>query len=78
MSNVSLASVLNGPYALLSLIVFSDRDDLNFGEMSVLLFGGLILVAVLAIVLTLIKVRVQGKRGPSSRYISIDPSKQKK
>ena len=58
--------------------VISYCQDCGFDDLGVLLFGGIISAVMVALLFSLIRLRLQGKKESPSESISISPSKQNK
>lgn len=65
-------------YHHILMIVISDCQDCGFDDLGVLLFGGIISAVMVALLFSLIRLRLQGKKESPSESISISPSKQNK
>ena len=66
------AAILSGFQNLLyALIVLSDCDECGFNDLGKLLFGGIILAALVGIVVSLLVRRIKEKDSAASAFVSI-------
>ena len=69
------AAILGGfQDSLYALIVFSDCDECGFNDLGKLLFGGVILAALVGVALSILLRRIKEKNSTTSAFVTIRSS----